>query len=272
MFIIISDNEKYNLELKELANMLFAYKKKIYSIFDISKAINEYIENNKENLSSKIFLNEEFEKFNAELEDILNKKTEKLENFLKNFSQKLNISYDLFCIKKTDDIINARLIRNDAFVCKLSSNIDFKEKHIYKKLLYQSILSSYDNIKSKWGILTGIRPVKIVNELKKENKSDKDIDDILKNNYLLSGEKISLIKNISDIQDEIKKILADDISVYISIPFCPSRCNYCSFFSIDINLGKKYIKDYLINLDFEIKQSLKKSYFKNKTLIFFLVD
>ncbi|MGP1598517.1 coproporphyrinogen dehydrogenase HemZ [Peptoanaerobacter stomatis] len=212
--LIISDNEKYDIELKELANMLFARRKKIY-------------------LKNEIDTDNETE---------------------------------IISLKRKDDEVTATLSQNDKEISTLKSEINFKEKHIYKKLLYLIIKNNYEGVTGKWGILTGIRPVKIVNDLKKENKTDIQIYDIFKNNYLLSDEKIKLIKGISDVQEEIIDILSDDISIYISIPFCPSRCNYCSFFSIDINSGKKYIKDYLKNLEIEIRETLKLPYFKDKNI------
>ncbi|MGP1568567.1 MAG: coproporphyrinogen dehydrogenase HemZ [Peptoanaerobacter stomatis] len=212
--LIISDNEKYDIELKELANMLFARRKKIY-------------------LKNEIDTDNETE---------------------------------IISLKRKDDEVTATLSQNDKEISTLKSDINFKEKLIYKKLLYLIIKNNYEGVTGKWGILTGIRPVKIVNDLKKENKTDIQIYDIFKNNYLLSDEKIKLIKGISDVQEEIIDILSDDISIYISIPFCPSRCNYCSFFSIDINSGKKYIKDYIKNLEIEIRETLKLPYFKDKNI------
>lgn len=227
--LIISDNTKYDIELKELANMLFSGKRKIYLQNEYEKLIN----NQKD----------------IENQDIINQ-----------------ISKDTVYLKKIEDKVQITLSKDKEVVFTKSIVIDFKEKTIYKKLLFMAILENYDNITGKWGILTGIRPVKIVNDLKKENKSSSQISQILETNYLLSKEKADLIKDISKVQEQIINTLADDISIYISIPFCPSRCNYCSFFSIDINSGKKYIKDYLKNLKIEIENTLKLPYFKNKNI------
>lgn len=212
--LIISDNPKYYIELKELANMLFCGKETIYT-YD-----------------------------NADLKQ----------------------NKDIIKLQKIDESVKISLTKSDIEIFTKKSKIDFKEKTIYKKLLYEAIKSNYENITGKWGILTGIRPVKIVNDLKKEGKNEEQIKSILKNNYLISKEKSDLINEISNIQEDIIKTLGDDISIYISIPFCPSRCNYCSFFSMDINFGKKYIKDYLKNLDIEISQTLKLPYFKYKNI------
>jgi len=68
------------------------------------------------------------------------------------------------------DIIKLEKLENKVKISLSKSNvlyedemeIDFKEKLIYKKLLYKAICKYYENISPKWGILTGIRPVKIV--------------------------------------------------------------------------------------------------------------
>lgn len=216
--IIVNDNKKYDIELKELADMLFAKK-----------------------IEVKVIGKEQYlELAGVSNQDII--KLEKLENKVK------------ICLRKGDVLYEDEM------------EIDFKEKLIYKKLLYRAICKNYENISPKWGILTGIRPVKIVNDLKKEGLKNQHIDDILREKYMISAEKSALIRGISDIQEEIISRLDKKISIYISIPFCPSRCNYCSFFSMDINKGKKYMDDYLTNLEIEIRHTLSMPYFNDKKI------
>ena len=215
--IIVNDNKKYDIELKELGDMLFA--KKIYV-----KVI---------------------DKEQMQLEDISNQ--------------------DVIMLEKVGNKVRLRLRKND--ICYEDEiEIDFKEKLIYKKLLYNAICQNYENISPKWGILTGIRPVKIVNDLKKDGANNQIIYDILREKYMISSEKSNLIMGISGIQEEIISRLDKKISIYISIPFCPSRCNYCSFFSMDINKGKKFVDDYLKNLEIEIRHTLSMPYLKDKKI------
>lgn len=216
--IIVNDNKKYDIELKELADMLFAKK-----------------------IEVKVIDKEQY----LELADISND--------------------DVIRFEKVEDKVKISLRKSDVLY-EDEMEIDFKEKLIYKKLLYKIICKNYENISPKWGILTGIRPVKIVNDLKKEGLKNQLIDDILREKYMISAEKSALIRGISDIQEEIISRLGKKISIYISIPFCPSRCNYCSFFSMDINKGKKYMDDYLTNLEIEIRHTLSMPYFKDKKI------
>lgn len=91
-------------------------------------------------------------------------------------------------------------------------------------------LSEYTKISPKWGILTGVRPVKLVGNLVREigfeNTRNK-----LSDFYYIHSEKINLLLDIYNYQQEHLKENHKDIALYIGIPFCPTRCSYCSFTS-----------------------------------------
>lgn len=82
-----------------------------------------------------------------------------------------------------------------------------------------------------YGVLTGVRPFKITVDL----LSRYDYDEVitrLKNTYLVSDDKIDLLLNTAMYDQKVRMSHSkNDVSVYISIPFCPTRCNYCSFIS-----------------------------------------
>lgn len=81
-----------------------------------------------------------------------------------------------------------------------------------------------------WGILTGIRPVKIIHSLLDKGLSEAEIRENLKNTYLIKDEKIDLALDIAKRERVfIYPIDKNKISLYVSIPFCPTRCVYCSF-------------------------------------------
>ena len=80
-----------------------------------------------------------------------------------------------------------------------------------------------------WGILTGVRPGKLYNELKARGE---DPEKILKEKYYVSDEKIALLRRVSESQQTVKRSPDPKaIGLYIGIPFCPTRCQYCSFTS-----------------------------------------
>ena len=107
-----------------------------------------------------------------------------------------------------------------------------KYKNILKRLIYR-LLSETLDIVLPWGTLTGIRPSKIVYEQLEKNSSDDEIRIFMKETYLADDDKIELALEIA----HREKYILEDIdykngySLYIGIPFCPTRCSYCSFTS-----------------------------------------
>jgi len=114
-------------------------------------------------------------------------------------------------------------------------------------------LADYTGISAPWGVLTGVRPVKIAMELLERGIKREEAVSELKEHYLISEEKAELLLDIAHTEREIlKKADSDTISLYIGIPFCPSRCLYCSFTSYSIN-GYRHLTDsYLQTLKSEL--------------------
>lgn len=142
--------------------------------------------------------------------------------------------------------------------------IDIKvddEKRILKLGIKKSIvdcISKVSNIELPWGVLTGIRPTKIAHELLDKDLSKEQIIDLLTREYKLNIEKAKLIMDI--VLRERKYIYPiddDKYSLYISIPFCPTRCLYCSFPSNDIKKSKELVDIYTEKLIFELCEMSK---------------
>lgn len=142
--------------------------------------------------------------------------------------------------------------------------IEFKDTLIYrdvkttkkitvKKALYR-LLNILTQVDLPWGILTGVKPVKIPSFLLKSGISKESIDDILVNQYYLSNSKAKMALEIAVSQQNIIKNIKDNnYSLYINIPFCPTRCSYCSFPSLPIVKYKNIVNDYTDKLVEEIK-------------------
>lgn len=112
-------------------------------------------------------------------------------------------------------------------------------------------------IAPQWGIMTGVRPSKLALKELNEKKSTKaDAKSFFQNEYLVSLKKASLLVDIASVERKIINACPkNSCSVYISIPFCPSRCSYCSFVSFTSNRLLSLIDDYLIKLIDDIKQT-----------------
>lgn len=107
----------------------------------------------------------------------------------------------------------------------------------------------------KWGILTGIRPSKLLRSLKANYGTEKG-KEIFMSDYLVTREKTELADSVANAEEKIISLSRpESFSLYVSIPFCPTRCSYCSFVSHAMTSGlvKKLMPDYLDCLKKEIK-------------------
>lgn len=115
-----------------------------------------------------------------------------------------------------------------------------------------SRLINYD---PPWGILVGIRPAKIASRLYDQLGSKLAVRKALVNDYLLSPKKAQLITNVSLTERKIlQKYPSSTCSLYISIPFCPTRCAYCSFISYATPRLLSLVPDYLERLKLDISR------------------
>ena len=100
-----------------------------------------------------------------------------------------------------------------------------------------------------WGMLVGVRPSKVATEMLNSGLSKSKVKKILTNDYLVIPKKASLAVDVALYEKKITgKSTAKDCSMYISIPFCPSRCTYCSFVSYTSSRLLSLIPDYLERL------------------------
>jgi oxygen-independent coproporphyrinogen-3 oxidase len=105
-----------------------------------------------------------------------------------------------------------------------------------------------------WGILEGIRPVKLATKILKATKSPKTAVDSFMREYGATREKAELAVKVASVEMPIvDSIFPNGISLYIGIPFCPTRCLYCSFVSNSGDKCAKMIPEYLDCLKKEIR-------------------
>ncbi len=106
-----------------------------------------------------------------------------------------------------------------------------------------------------WGIMTGVRPAKLALPMVDSGKSITEVKEELIRDYFLNPKKAALLAKIAEKESVIIKNTAPDTcSVYISIPFCPSRCAYCSFVSYSTKRLLSLVDDYLVRLYDDIEQ------------------
>lgn len=115
-------------------------------------------------------------------------------------------------------------------------------------------LQKITGITPPWGLLTGIRPVRKMTELISLGYDKKQCFDILKEKYQTSDRRLELAyKTAVNQMPLLENTYPNSISIYISIPFCPTRCSYCSFVSHSLESAVKLIPDYINCLCREIE-------------------
>ncbi len=107
-----------------------------------------------------------------------------------------------------------------------------------------------------WGILTGVRPAKIAAPFVDAGMTSAQIRETLCRDYFLNPKKAALLTDIAEKEAIIiNKTPKKSCSVYISIPFCPTRCAYCSFVSYSTKRLLSMLDDYLVRLYDDIERT-----------------
>ncbi|MCI7224026.1 MULTISPECIES: coproporphyrinogen III oxidase [Fusobacterium] len=148
---------------------------------------------------------------------------------------------------------------------KLGEKIEDQELTMSKIAL----LKLYDK-KYPWGSLMGVRPTKVLRRLLINGCTYGETRNILKNFYLVSDEKIDLMEVV--VKKELELLDKEHINMYIGIPFCPTKCKYCSFASYEINGGVgKFYADFVETLlkEIEIIGKFLKTYNKKISSLYF---
>ncbi len=105
-----------------------------------------------------------------------------------------------------------------------------------------------------WGMLTGVRPSKVAMSMLLRGFSKTRVKKLLSTDYFVIPKKAALATDVALNEEKIIGIPdKKDCSVYISIPFCPTRCSYCSFVSYTSNRLLSLIPEYLIRLAEDIE-------------------
>lgn len=147
------------------------------------------------------------------------------------------------------------------------------ELYVNKHALYKA-LSAYLQKELPWGSLTGVRPVKLAARLLQRGVLPQNIASALQSEYCVSADRAALTAEIiatqtKHMQDRLSVCgnISNLVNLYVHIPFCPTRCSYCSFVSQGIEKQKWLLLPYAealvneINLTKEILQKQNKRIF-----------
>lgn len=122
------------------------------------------------------------------------------------------------------------------------------------RMVYK-IFGEYTSFYPKWGVLTGVRPSKLLIATEEKLGREKT-EKYFANDLLVSREKFDLARRVADCEEKIISLSkSDSYSLYVSIPFCPTRCSYCSFVShsVETDKAKSLVPQYVELLLKELK-------------------
>lgn len=137
-----------------------------------------------------------------------------------------------------------------------SSSDDVEDERMLCELLFK-ILCKLTGVTPPWGMITGVRPVKLYRNLLSLGGKDY-ADEYFKEKLFVNDEKLSLAQTTERIEKKfIDLSRKDSFSLYIAIPFCPTRCHYCSFVQSSIERSKHLVEPYVELLCEELKYTAK---------------
>ena len=121
------------------------------------------------------------------------------------------------------------------------------------KLSFFKAARDITGITPAWGALTGIRPGKLASQLLEKGKSPAEVDKTFRDTYFVSPQRRRLALETAQAGlTALRGLAPNDISLYVGIPFCPTRCAYCSFVSQSVEKSFHLMEPYLDALCAEI--------------------
>ena len=144
-----------------------------------------------------------------------------------------------------------------------------RTRRILQQSYYLAAIQVLD-VLPPWGALSGVRPSKLSTKAMLEGSTKRQAQKLLEDTYFVTPQRAALCADASAETVKAQSLLAPrDLSVYIGIPFCPSRCAYCSFVSESIERYAELLPPYLDALCREVEytgQLLRSSGYQIRTL------
>ena len=126
-------------------------------------------------------------------------------------------------------------------------------RRILQQSYYLAAIQLLDR-KPAWGALAGVRPTKITTKHLLEGGTPASADRLMRDVYYVTPERRQLAVDCSESTVKaVSRMEPDDLSVYVGIPFCPTRCSYCSFVSRTVGKKTELLDAYLAALEREIQ-------------------
>lgn len=150
--------------------------------------------------------------------------------------------------------------------------VDFMDKKAAKnplKAVLYRMLSEYTGKTLPWGSLTGVRPTKIATEMLEHGETEEAVHKVYTDTYLTIPQKADICIEVAKREQELFRDFHydEEYCIYIGIPFCPTRCLYCSFTSYPIAVYQDKVEAYLQALYQEMQFLAESEAYRNKRLV-----
>ncbi|MEG1834922.1 MAG: coproporphyrinogen dehydrogenase HemZ [Oscillospiraceae bacterium] len=183
-------------------------------------------------------------------------------------NEKIEVVTEKSSNTNNDVVLSTLFDENDVIVSFKSDELNIKKSKNRKSMadeelimttLMFDILKDVTNYTPQWGVLTGIRPSKLLRTLQNEMGEEKALK-YFTDNFFVTKEKTNLTKSVAMAEEKIIRLSKPmSFSLYVSIPFCPTRCSYCSFVSHSMTskTAKDLVPEYVKLLCEEIRHTGK---------------
>ena len=142
-----------------------------------------------------------------------------------------------------------------------------RAEKIARATAFARVVASFTSYRPPYGILTGVRPVKVALWYLEQGMTREAVRKVLEDTFLAHPDKATLLLDLAEAEQKIKKSSdPSGVMLYLSIPFCPSRCSYCSFISSAAPKERSLIGRYLDQLTLEMQGVARLLQMSKKTL------
>lgn len=156
--------------------------------------------------------------------------------------------------EKCEDVLVVDAKVYDKHLKKTHKMAESEDMAVAMSVLLYSVLSELMGYEPPWGILFGVRPAKLMHRLCGEMGREEAKNYFL-NSFLAKKDKTELTLEVMKHENEVIALSGkNSFSLYVSIPFCPTRCSYCSFVSHSIERTQKLMTPYVDLLCTELEQ------------------
>lgn len=147
-------------------------------------------------------------------------------------------------IKQRENSYEYRVrISDGAKILERAESRDAMEEYGLTDLLYRAF-SELTGYTPAWGMLTGVHPVKLLGQYCRELGEEQGVEKFRSRCHVSTGKANLALRVLRAQAPAVEALSHKDFSLYVSIPFCPTRCSYCSFVSQSVEQAKKLMEPY----------------------------